>query len=125
MSATEHNSIASDHDVIEYMLDVKVDQVRKCWINDGKFAAKADEQCERVDLITIVQIKTKAMQSNMLRGLTCKDEYTSNFNERRERLKQNTLKLARIFTAVIKNSLASRSASAFLSATLVRADFSS
>ena len=43
----------------------------------------------------------------MLRGLTCKDECTSNLCQSREALKQNTLNFARVFCAVIKNFLAS------------------
>jgi hypothetical protein len=39
----------------------------------------------------------------MLRGLTCKDECTSNPGSSRERLKQNTLNFARIFCAETKN----------------------
>ena len=107
MPATEHNSIGSEFDVFERMFEMIVNKVRKYSANARKPEAKTDKQCERVDVITIVQIKTKAMQSNMLRGLTCKDECTSNFNESRERLKQNTLNFARILCAVIKNSLAS------------------
>ena len=43
MPVTEHNSIASDHDVIGYMLDVKVDQVRKYPTKAGKCAAKGEK----------------------------------------------------------------------------------
>jgi hypothetical protein len=42
----------------------------------------------------------------MPRGLTCKDEYTSNLCESREVLKQNRLNFAKIFCALIKNFLA-------------------
>ena len=39
----------------------------------------------------------------MPRGVTCKDECTSNPNLSRERLKQNTSNFAEIFAAMIKN----------------------
>lgn len=42
----------------------------------------------------------------MLRGLTCKDEYTSNLGESREVFQADTLNFARIFCAVIRNFLA-------------------
>ena len=60
------------------MFDVIVNQVKKYLPNARKLEAKADKQFEQLDVIAIVQVKTKPTQSNMLRGLTCKDECTSN-----------------------------------------------
>jgi len=39
----------------------------------------------------------------MLRGLTCKDECTSNSSSTRERLKPNTLNFAECFSALVKH----------------------
>ena len=71
-------------DVIEHMFDVIVNEVRKYSPNTRKLEAKADKQFERLDLITIVQVKLEATQSNILPGLTCKDEFTSNPDSSRE-----------------------------------------
>jgi len=66
------------------MFDVIFNEVKKYSPNARKLEAKADKQFERLDLIALVQVKTKIKQSNMLRGLTCKDEFTSNPGSSRE-----------------------------------------
>ena len=66
------------------MFDVIVNEVKKYAANARKLEAKAEKQFERLNVIAIVQVKTKATQSNMLQGLTCKDEYTSNQRSSRE-----------------------------------------
>ena len=72
------------------MFDVIVNEVKKYAANARKLEAKADKQFARLNVIAIVQVKTKATQSNILRGLTCKDECTSNPGSNTKRLKQNT-----------------------------------
>jgi hypothetical protein len=52
MSAAKHNSIASEFDVI-------VNEVKKYAANVRKLEAKADKQFERLNVIAIVQVKTK------------------------------------------------------------------
>ncbi|HEY4426036.1 MAG TPA: hypothetical protein VGN10_17630 [Pyrinomonadaceae bacterium] len=88
------------------MLDVIVNEVKKYAANVRKLEAKADEQCKRLNVIAIVQVKTKSHAVNMLRGLICKDECTSNPGLSKERLRQNTSNFARVFCAIIKNFLA-------------------
>ena len=51
--------IASEFDVFEHMFDLIVNEVRKYSANARKLEAKADKQFERLDVITIVQVKTK------------------------------------------------------------------
>ena len=64
--------------------DVIVNEVRKYSPNTRKPETKANKQFEQLNVIAILQGKTKATQSNMLRGLTCKDEFTSNPDSSRE-----------------------------------------
>jgi len=58
------------------------------------------------DLFTILQIKLKVGKSCLLAGSTCKDEFTSNAGQSRERFKENTSNFKRIFSAARKNFLA-------------------
>ena len=51
--------IASEFDVFEHMFDVIFNEVRKYSANAGKLEAKADKQFERLNVIAILQIKTK------------------------------------------------------------------
>ena len=51
--------IASEFDVSEHMFDVIVNEVKKYSPNAGKLDAKADKQFPRLNLIAIVQVKTK------------------------------------------------------------------
>jgi hypothetical protein len=60
MFAVEHNSSAPEFDVFEHMFDVIVNEVKKYAANAGKLEAKADKQFERLDVITIVQVKSKS-----------------------------------------------------------------
>ena len=46
-------------DMIGSMFDVIVNEARKYSANARKLEAKADKQFERLDVITILQIKTK------------------------------------------------------------------
>ena len=62
----EHNTIAprcdksqAMFDVFECMFDVIVNEVRKYSPNARKFEAKAEKQFEWLDVIAIVQVKTK------------------------------------------------------------------
>ena len=66
------------------MFDVIVNEVRKYSANTRKLEAKADVQFERLDVIAIVQVKQKPTQSNILRSLICKVEFTSNSGSSRE-----------------------------------------
>jgi hypothetical protein len=47
-------------DVFEHMFDVIVNEVKKYSPNARKLEAKADVQFERLNLIALVQVKTKA-----------------------------------------------------------------
>lgn len=49
--------IASEFDVFEHLFDVIVNEVKKYSANARKVEAKADKQLERLDVITIVQVK--------------------------------------------------------------------
>ncbi|MEN3327787.1 MAG: hypothetical protein V7638_2594 [Acidobacteriota bacterium] len=60
MSATEHNSAASEFDVFRHMFDVIVSEVKKYSANVRKLEPKANKQTDRLDVITIVQVKTKS-----------------------------------------------------------------
>jgi len=51
--------IASAFDVFAHTFDVIVNEVRKCSANARKLEAKAEKQFKRLDVITIVQVKTK------------------------------------------------------------------
>ena len=50
---------ASEFDVFEHMFDVIFNEVKKYALNVRKLEAKADTQFERLDVIAIVQVKTK------------------------------------------------------------------
>jgi len=60
MPTPEHNSIASEFDVFGHMFDVIVNEVKKYSANARKLEAKADKQSERLNMIAIVQVKTKS-----------------------------------------------------------------
>lgn len=51
--------IAYEFDVFEHMFDVIVNEVRKYSPNARKFKTKAGKQFKQLDVITIVQVKTK------------------------------------------------------------------
>jgi hypothetical protein len=52
--------IASEFDVFEQMFDVFVNEVNKYSPSARKLEAKADKQFQRLDVISIVQVKTKS-----------------------------------------------------------------
>ena len=60
--------IASEFDVFEHMFDLIVNEARKYSANARKLEAKPDKQLERLDVITILQVKTKSHA-----GQTCCD----------------------------------------------------
>jgi hypothetical protein len=60
MSTTKHNSIVSELDVFDHMFNVIVNEVKKYSPNARKHEAKADKQFERLNVITVVQVKTRS-----------------------------------------------------------------
>jgi len=86
------------------MLDVIVNEVGKYSPMAGKLEAKADKQFEWLDVLAVIQVRDAPRDANMLRALTCKDEFTSNLRWSSAILQASTSNSALTLSAPAKNS---------------------